>query len=159
MIARPNPLTGFVDIQAVHWQWAINNITALANNQHASASRCEPQSCGCSALDDMQRLPDVSFLSCEPQLPKTSGTPIRNPIQIERHMMKQVKLTVPEIGLIAGTRAAAGAGLALLLCNRLNPDQRRAVGWTLLAVGIATTMPLVAQVFGKHCAPADREET
>jgi hypothetical protein len=74
-------------------------------------------------------------------------------------MMKQVKLTVPEIGLIAGTRAAAGAGLALLLCNRLNPDQRRAVGWTLLAVGIATTIPLVAQVFGKHCAPAGPEET
>jgi hypothetical protein len=73
-------------------------------------------------------------------------------------MMKQVNLTIPEIGLIAGTRAAAGAGLALLLCNRLNPDQRRAVGWTLLAVGIATTIPLVAHVFGKPCAPADPEE-
>jgi hypothetical protein len=74
-------------------------------------------------------------------------------------MMKQVKLTVPEIGLIAGTRAAAGAGLALLLSNRLNPDQRRAVGWTLLAVGIVTTIPLVAHVFGKPCAPAGPEET
>lgn len=73
--------------------------------------------------------------------------------------MKQVKLTVPEIGLIAGTRVAAGAGLALLLSNRLNPDQRRAVGWTLLAVGIATTIPLVAQVFGKHCAPPGPDET
>ena len=65
-------------------------------------------------------------------------------------MMKHANLTVPEIGLIAGTRAAAGAGLALLLCNRLNPDQRRAVGWTLLAVGIATTIPLVAPVFAKN---------
>lgn len=73
--------------------------------------------------------------------------------------MKQVKLTVPEIGLIAGTRAAAGAGLALLLSNRLNPEQRRAVGWTLLAVGLATTIPLVVQVFGKHCAPVGPEET
>lgn len=72
--------------------------------------------------------------------------------------MKHANLTVPEIGLIAGTRAAAGAGLALLLCNRLNPDQRRAVGWTLLAVGIATTIPLVAQVFGKTDAHADPEE-
>jgi len=72
--------------------------------------------------------------------------------------MKHANLTVPEIGLIAGTRAAAGAGLALLLCNRLNPDQRRAVGWTLLAVGIATTIPLVAQVFGKPGAPADPDE-
>jgi hypothetical protein len=74
-------------------------------------------------------------------------------------MVKQVKLTVPEIGLIAGTRVAAGAGLALLLGNRLNPDQRRAVGWTLLAVGIATTIPLIAQVFGKPCAPMGSEET
>ncbi|MFH1819038.1 MAG: hypothetical protein ABIK08_13085 [Pseudomonadota bacterium] len=72
--------------------------------------------------------------------------------------MKHANLTIPEIGLIAGTRAAAGAGLALLLCNRLNPDQRRAVGWTLLAVGIATTIPLVAQVFGKSGAPADPDE-
>jgi hypothetical protein len=73
-------------------------------------------------------------------------------------MMKQVKLTVPEIGLIAGTRAAAGAGLALLLCDRLNPDQRRAIGWALLAVGIATTVPLVAQVFGKRLASPDLKE-
>ena len=78
--------------------------------------------------------------------------------QTERHMMNQVKLTIPEIGLIAGTRAAAGAGLALLLCNRLNPEQRRAVGWTLLAVGIATTIPLVAHLLGKPPAPADPED-
>ncbi|WP_019447816.1 hypothetical protein [Cupriavidus sp. BIS7] len=63
--------------------------------------------------------------------------------------MKQVSLTIPEIGLIAGTRAAGAAGLALLLSNRMDPEQRRAIGWTLLAVGIMTTVPLVAQVFGK----------
>lgn len=63
--------------------------------------------------------------------------------------MKQVSLTIPEIGLIAGTRAAGAAGLALLLGDKMNPEQRRAVGWTLLAVGIITTVPLVVQVFGK----------
>jgi hypothetical protein len=71
--------------------------------------------------------------------------------------MKQITLTVPELGLIVGTRAAAGAGLALLLADRLNPEQRRAVGWTLLAVGIATTVPLVAEILGKRqatfCSP------
>lgn len=60
--------------------------------------------------------------------------------------MKHISLTVPELGLIAGTRAALGAGLALLLGDRLTPEQRRAVGWTLLAVGIVTTVPLVAEV-------------
>lgn len=73
--------------------------------------------------------------------------------------MKQVKLTVSELGLIAGTRAVAGAGLALLLCNRLNPDQRRAIGWALLAVGIVTTIPLVVDVLGKLPASADPDET
>ena len=66
--------------------------------------------------------------------------------------MKHVSLTIPEIGLIAGTRAAGAAGLALLLSNRLNPEQRRTIGWTLFAVGLITTVPLVAQVFGKQQA-------
>lgn len=63
--------------------------------------------------------------------------------------MKHISLTVPELGLIAGTRAALGAGLALLLGPRLTPEQRRAVGWTLLAVGIVTTFPLIAEVLDK----------
>ena len=67
--------------------------------------------------------------------------------------MKQLTLTIPELGLTVATRAAAGAGLALLLGDRLNPEQRRSVGWTLLAVGIATTVPLIAQIFGKNKAP------
>ena len=73
--------------------------------------------------------------------------------------MKQITLTVPELGLIVGTRAAAGAGLALLLADRLDPVQRRAVGWTLLAVGIATTIPLVAQIFGKRQATLNVDKT
>jgi hypothetical protein len=68
--------------------------------------------------------------------------------------MKQVSLTIPEIALIAGTRAAGGAGLALLLSDRLTPERRRAIGWTLLGVGIITTIPLVAEVFGKLQAPS-----
>ncbi len=64
--------------------------------------------------------------------------------------MKQVSLTIPEIGLIAGTRAAGATGLELLLSNRMNPEQRRSIGWTLLAVGVITTAPLVAEVFGKR---------
>jgi len=63
--------------------------------------------------------------------------------------MRQVTLTIPELGLIAGTRGALGAGLALLIADRLSADQRRAVGWTLLAVGVITTFPLIADVFGK----------
>jgi hypothetical protein len=60
--------------------------------------------------------------------------------------MNRIALSPPEIGIIASTRAALGAGLALLLAPRLNDDQRRAVGWTLLAVGAVTTVPIVAQL-------------
>ena len=55
-------------------------------------------------------------------------------------------VTLPELALIAGTRAALGAGLGLLLADRLSAEHRRAVGWTLLGVGVATTFPLAAEV-------------
>jgi len=42
--------------------------------------------------------------------------------------MRRISLRVPEIGFIAGTRAALGAGIGLLLADRLNRRQRRKVG-------------------------------
>jgi hypothetical protein len=74
------------------------------------------------------------------------------PLTSAKGMMKPVTLTVPELGLVVGTRAALGAGLALLLGDRLNPEQRRSVGWTLVAVGVVTTVPLLMEVFGKRPA-------
>ena len=62
--------------------------------------------------------------------------------------MKKHDVTVPEIGLIAVTRAMLGAGVGLLLGDKLTPEQRRAIGWTLVAVGVLTTFPLVLEVFG-----------
>ncbi len=64
--------------------------------------------------------------------------------------MKTAELTVPEIALIAGTRVMLGAGLALLLADRLNDDLRRTMGWSLLAVGAASTIPLVATVISRR---------
>ncbi|HEY6009542.1 MAG TPA: hypothetical protein VIU40_14550 [Geobacteraceae bacterium] len=56
--------------------------------------------------------------------------------------MKETRLTMPELALIAGTRVALGGGLGLLLANRLDREQRKAVGWTLLLTGAITTVPL-----------------
>jgi hypothetical protein len=64
--------------------------------------------------------------------------------------MREKALTIPEIMLIGGTRAALGAGLALLLADRLNLDERRAVGWTLFLVGAITTIPLAINVLNKQ---------
>jgi len=48
--------------------------------------------------------------------------------------MKQHEITVPQIGLIAGTRAMLGAGIALF------------ADATLVAVGALTTIPLALQL-------------
>jgi hypothetical protein len=63
--------------------------------------------------------------------------------------MRETHLTIPELALIAGTRAALGAGLALLLGDRLAPGERRVLGWGLVLLGAATTVPLAIDVFGK----------
>jgi hypothetical protein len=42
-----------------------------------------------------------------------------------------------------------GAGLGLLLSGKLSNEQRRAVGWTLVAVGAITTIPLVMNLVEK----------
>jgi 4-amino-4-deoxy-L-arabinose transferase-like glycosyltransferase len=56
--------------------------------------------------------------------------------------MKETRLTIPELSLIAGTRVALGGGLALLLADRLSREQRKAAGWALFLVGAITTIPL-----------------
>lgn len=71
--------------------------------------------------------------------------------------MIETRITLPELALIAGTRAAAGAGLGLLLANRLSESQRRAIGWTLLLVGAISTVPLALEVFGRHRAVTPSE--
>jgi hypothetical protein len=63
--------------------------------------------------------------------------------------MRKSLLTVPEIGLIGITRVALGAGLALLLGEKLNRDERRAAGWSLFLIGALTTVPLVLSVLEK----------
>jgi hypothetical protein len=62
---------------------------------------------------------------------------------------------MPELALIAGTRAALGLGLGLLLAELFPQSQRRAVGWTLLIVGAVTTIPLAFEVLGARTLEAE----
>ncbi|HWR59002.1 MAG TPA: hypothetical protein VN328_08960 [Thermodesulfovibrionales bacterium] len=64
--------------------------------------------------------------------------------------MKKAALTLPEIALIAGTRGMIGAGAGLLLADRLNDDQRKTIGWTLLIIGAISTIPLAIGVMSKR---------
>ncbi|MCC7086755.1 MAG: hypothetical protein IT427_17275 [Pirellulales bacterium] len=70
--------------------------------------------------------------------------------------MRTVDITIPELGLIAGTRGILGAGVGLLLADRLSKDQRKATGWALLLVGAISTIPLALNVFGR-CGSKTRE--
>jgi hypothetical protein len=60
--------------------------------------------------------------------------------------VRHLVLTVPEIAFIAGTRAALGFGGALLLSNKMSDRRRRALGWSLLGLGLATTIPAARKV-------------
>lgn len=69
----------------------------------------------------------------------------------------KVTLSMPQLGLTIATRAMLGAGLGLLLGGRLSEEQRRAVGWTLTGVGLATTVPLVVEILSHRVAPAEAQ--
>jgi hypothetical protein len=64
--------------------------------------------------------------------------------------MKKARLTLPELSLIAGTRVALGAGIALLFADRLSEQQRKAAGWALFLAGVISTVPLGKLVLDKR---------
>lgn len=69
--------------------------------------------------------------------------------------MKQRAMTIPEIILIAGTRAAFGMGIGLLIADKLNRDTRKGAAFALMAVGALSTIPIVAGILTKPpLAPA-----
>jgi hypothetical protein len=69
--------------------------------------------------------------------------------------MYETKISLPELGLVAGTRAVAGLGLGLLLAGRMKESRRRTVGWSLLLVGALSTIPLAMDVLGRRTAYED----
>lgn len=58
------------------------------------------------------------------------------------------KLTLPEIALVAGTRAFLGIGIGLLISSRLTDDQRKGAGLALTLVGVVTGIPLALEIIG-----------
>jgi hypothetical protein len=68
--------------------------------------------------------------------------------------MKETRISLPELILVAGTRAMLGAGVGLLLSDRLSRDTRKAAGVVLFAVGALSTIPLAFEVFGGRVSAA-----
>jgi hypothetical protein len=59
--------------------------------------------------------------------------------------MKTLVLDLPTLWFVVATRAMLGVGIGLLLSERL-PNNRRAIGLTLVTIGAATTVPAIMAV-------------
>jgi hypothetical protein len=68
---------------------------------------------------------------------------------INKFSKRKSTLTIPEVAVIGGTRALLGAGVGLLLANKLKGNPRNAVGVALLLVGAASTIPIARNIFAK----------
>jgi hypothetical protein len=64
--------------------------------------------------------------------------------------LKERKVTIPELILVGGTRAAIGLGVGLLVKDKLNKDQRKAAGLALLLIGALSTIPLAIEIFSSR---------
>jgi hypothetical protein len=64
--------------------------------------------------------------------------------------MIATELRLPELGLVAGTRGLLGAGIGLLLADKLTDERRKGVGWALVGVGVLTTIPLAMMVLDRR---------
>ena len=64
--------------------------------------------------------------------------------------MKSIELPLPLLGAVACTRALLGAGIGLLVAELLPDTQRKAIGWTLVAIGAISTVPLGFHVLSRR---------
>jgi hypothetical protein len=61
-------------------------------------------------------------------------------------MARTFVLDLPTLGFAVATRAALGAGIALLMSERIPLERRRRIGIVLTVIGVATTVPIVRTV-------------
>ena len=64
--------------------------------------------------------------------------------------MKTYQVTLPEMAIVALTRGMAGAGLGLLVGGSMQRETRRALGWTLFALGAVSTVPILIALLGNR---------
>jgi hypothetical protein len=74
-------------------------------------------------------------------------------------LRRRTEVSLPELGMLSATRAFGGAGLALLLGDRISAEQRKAVGWTLFLIGALSTIPLGIEILGGHRMSYTNSET
>jgi len=63
--------------------------------------------------------------------------------------MKEVPLTLADIGMINSTRFVIGTAVGLLLADRMDRNTRKAVGASLLVAGIMFSIPMGLSILAK----------
>jgi hypothetical protein len=63
------------------------------------------------------------------------------------NLEKRISVEFYDLPLIAATRVALGAGIGLLVADRLSPSHRKQTGQMLLWFGLLSTFPIVLKVF------------
>jgi hypothetical protein len=73
--------------------------------------------------------------------------------------MKTYPVTLLEIGILSGTRAIAGGGLGLLCAGLMSLEQRKTLGWSLLATGSVIYVMLMINLILRDEGFSHREAT
>ena len=63
--------------------------------------------------------------------------------------MRETRMSIPELVLVAATRVLLGAGIGLLVASKLRRQARLATGAALLGVGVLSTIPLAFEIHGR----------
>ena len=63
--------------------------------------------------------------------------------------MREIPLTLPEIGMINSTRFIIGTGVGLLLAGKMDRSARKAAGTALITVGTLISIPVAMSLLGK----------
>jgi hypothetical protein len=64
--------------------------------------------------------------------------------------VKKMTVAAPWVGAMAATRGMLGFGAGLLMARKIPRSRRRRLGWTLLGVGAASTLPLAYIAFRRN---------
>jgi len=64
--------------------------------------------------------------------------------------MKTIRLSPPLLEFIVTTRVALGFGLGLVAADRIPENRRRTIGFSLLAIGLASTIPAMLSVYSSR---------
>jgi len=70
--------------------------------------------------------------------------------------MRNMQFNMPQLVLLGATRGMIGFGVGLLIAERLKRGRRKSIGWTLLGIGAASTIPLAITIFRKRDAEPRR---